>query len=65
MRIGEGARSAKRTLGGGEEAHGALKQRLRKREQWAPSTEVKIHLSLPRIYRSTELRSPNHTLCVH
>jgi hypothetical protein len=47
MRIGEGAQSAKRTLGRGEEARGALKRSRRKREQRALSTEVKIHLALP------------------
>jgi hypothetical protein len=53
------------TLGGGEEARDALKRRRRKREQRSLSAEVKIHLALPRTYRSTEQRSPNRTLCVH
>jgi hypothetical protein len=66
MRIGEGAWGAKRELCDGEGACAAL-GRMRKRPGRRMLTvEVKIRLASPLwIYRSTELRSPGRTPCVH
>jgi hypothetical protein len=47
MRLGEGARSAKRVLGDREEASAAQGRKRKGRGQQMLSVEVKIHLALP------------------
>jgi hypothetical protein len=66
MRIGEGARSAERELCDGRRASAALERKRKGIGQQTLSVEVKIRLdSLLWIYRSTGLRSPERTPCVH
>jgi hypothetical protein len=66
MRIGEGARSAKRMLGQSEGARGTLERKQRRWEQWALSVEVKVS-PLPTLgfIDPQEQRSPNRALCTH
>jgi hypothetical protein len=66
MRIGEGARSVERELCNGERASAAQGRKRKGQGRQILGVEVKIHLaSLPWIYRSTGLRSPERTPCVH
>jgi hypothetical protein len=66
MRIGEGARSVERELCDGNRASAALELKRKGRGRETLSVEVKIGLdSLLWIYRSTGLRSPERTPCVH
>jgi hypothetical protein len=65
MRIGEGVWSAKRELCDGEGSSAALGRKRKGRGRQTLSVEVKIRLAPPQIYRSMELRSPEHTPCMH
>jgi hypothetical protein len=66
MRIGEGTQSVERELCNGERASAALGRERKGRGRQMLSLEVKIRLaSLLWIYRSTELCSPERTLCMH
>jgi hypothetical protein len=66
MRIGEGARGTKRTLGESEGARGALERKRRRWERWALSVEVKVSPLPPlRFIDPQEPRSPNRALCTH
>jgi hypothetical protein len=66
MRIGEGTRSVERELRDGERASAARGQKRKGRGRQTLSVEVKIRLaSLLRIYKPTELCSPERTSHVH
>jgi hypothetical protein len=65
MRIGKGARSAKRVLCDGEGASATQGRKQKGRGRQTLSVELKIHLAPPQIYRSMEPRSPSRTRCVH
>jgi hypothetical protein len=66
MRIGEEARSVRRTLGEGEGVRNALERKRRKWEQWTLSVEVRdFPLLLTDFIDPQEPRSPNRALCTH